>query len=451
MSWTQVTDPYEAFAKQAPSFPSPITFSQWTLSIWETSEEFPQGRWQVVDDVKYLCEPAKLRIVFSPLDLPRLDILPQTLELFRVLDVPSDFTAERIQSVSHSFGRRTVESGCQSWFHFLCKNISIKYNISNMPEVEKTTAAALGFPSSYLPQADYSWLRSGFFMHVGNNGDVTLVCFGATAKVRKRLDDFISGCAWKDTSTDPYVLFDLVLEALYREVDEAVWNMNTIFGPLEHMILDYANSKTVRRMSSKIPFAALHNCAKHIIHFSEALSSCLMVAEETSLHIGSHPYSSSNVSRRELVQTQLKERLDYRRSVLRSTQLRLKSLQKRIDNIITLSFNMVTQQDSMLMTQDSSSMKIIAAITMIFLPTTGVATVVGSQLFVSQRRADQSGWDVTTTPLFWTTWWVAIPLTLFVVVLATVWHWWMRSEQPRREMIRAASRVATFGTMGKKQ
>lgn len=104
-----------------------------------------------------------------------------------------------------------------------------------MPEVEKTTAAALGFPSSYLPQADYSWLRSGFFMHVGNNGDVTLVCFGATAKVRKRLDDFISGCAWKDTSTDPYVLFDLVLEALYREVDEAVWNMNTIFGPLEHV------------------------------------------------------------------------------------------------------------------------------------------------------------------------------------------------------------------------
>jgi hypothetical protein len=213
------------------------------------------------------------------------------------------------------------------------------------------------------------------------------------------------------------------------------------------LILEYANAKNIRKMSSKVPFSAMHNCAKHIIHIAEAIESCLMVVDSTIDNVGKHQTTEQATSR-EPVLKQLRETLQYRRSLFKSSQLRLNSLQKRIDNAITLSFNLVTQQDSMVMIQDSNSMKVIAVITMIFLPTTGVATVIGSQLFSSQVHKDGETWDVKLTPLFWTMWWIAIPLTVFVVLLAIIWHWWVHTESPTGEVVEVVKRAATFSSSG---
>ena len=103
-------------------------------------------------------------------------------------------------------------------------------------------------------------------------------------------------------------------------------------------------------MSSKIPFAAMHNCSKHIIHIAEALESCLMLVESTIENVGNHEHLARMTSQEPILK-QLRESLKYRRSLFRSSQLRLFSLQKRIENAITLSFNLVTQQDSMVMIQ----------------------------------------------------------------------------------------------------
>lgn len=211
------------------------------------------------------------------------------------------------------------------------------------------------------------------------------------------------------------------------------------------MMLEFANSKNIRKMSSKIPFAAMHNCAKHIIHIAEAIESCIMLVEATLHNVGNHNMASSPVTHGPVLK-QLCETLQYRRSLFRSSQLRLSSLQKRIDNAITLSFNLVTQQDSMVMIQDSNSMKVIAAITMIFLPTTGVATVIGSQLFLSQVRKEDQTWEVLPSPLFWTMWWISIPLTVFVIILALIWHWWTHTESPTGEVVQVVKRAATFNS-----
>lgn len=215
-------------------------------------------------------------------------------------------------------------------------------------------------------------------------------------------------------------------------------------------MLDYANSKSTRKISSKIPFAAMHNCAKHIIHIAEAIESCIMLLEATAHNVSSHKYSGRALTG-DPVQKQLIETLQYRRSLFCSSQLRLSSLQKRIDNAITLSFNLITQQDSMVMIQDSNSMKVIAAITMIFLPTTGVATVIGSQLFFSKVHDDEETWDILLTPLFWTLWWISIPLTILVVLLAIIWHWWTHSESPTGEVMQVIKRAATFSSSNTKR
>lgn len=194
-------------------------------------------------------------------------------------------------------------------------------------------------------------------------------------------------------------------------------------------MLESAHNKDFKKLNSELSFAAVHNCAKHIIFLGEVLESCTMLIDGA---INNTPKASrSETQSPSLVQEQLIETLRYRRTLFRSTHLRLSSLQKRIDNVIALAFNLVTQQGSTAMMQDSRVMKAIAAITIVFLPTTGVATVLGSQLFVSEWKGDGAGWDVKTTPLFWITWWVSVPLTICVIILAAVWQWWMSGEKKR--------------------
>jgi hypothetical protein len=171
---------------------------------------------------------------FAPLDLPQSHTVSQFLELFRLLSVPHEFVKERLQSVSHSFGTRTDSGGSCSWFHFLCKNIDIRINQGGGTwEVHNRQAELMSQES--LPQADYSYHRSGFFLRSKPKESVTLVCFGATPKVCDRLKAFANAGCWEDVLAEPHCLFDMVLEGLFQEVDATVWNMNHVFGDMEHV------------------------------------------------------------------------------------------------------------------------------------------------------------------------------------------------------------------------
>jgi hypothetical protein len=197
----------------------------------------------------------------------------------------------------------------------------------------------------------------------------------------------------------------------------------------------------------EVNFSGLHNCAKHVIHIAEAVESSILVLDGTRaiLEVDDKAIGElEDTSKRELIRRQLKDRLRYRRSLFQSTKLRLTSLQKRVENAITLSFNLVTQQDSLVMIQDSNSMKIIAAITMIFLPTTGVATVIGSQLFVTSLSANDGSWEVNVTPLFVWLWWISGPLTLFVILLAYLWHYWTHHGRPLSPLTMVLKSARTF-------
>lgn len=240
---------------------------------------------------------------------------------------------------------------------------------------------------------------------------------------------------------------------------------------LDHKsLIELASLKPKIRSKERMspPFSSLHNCSKYASFVTEAIESCLMVLESVAAQVEGDIIDNQSGSREEgeegkeeedakeerkkteekeknmrlLARRQLRERLDYRRSLFRSTQLRLASMHKRIDNMINLAFNLVTQQDSLRMIADSNVMKMIAAITMLFLPTAGVAAVSGSQLFVAERD-DGGEWDVEATPLFWMTWYVAIPLTAAVLSLAWLWHWWVHAD--RGNVLRGRGRKAKTG------
>lgn len=121
----------------------------------------------------------------------------------------------------------------------------------------------------------------------------------------------------------------------------------------------------------------------------------------------------------------LREDLLYHQSLFRSTQLRLSSLEKRIQNASNLAFNMVTQQDSLIMMQDSASVTILTTVAAAFLPITCIATIIGSQLFITSQN-DQGDPIIVTSPLIRYLYAIGIPITIVVFTTSYLWFRWRR-------------------------
>lgn len=61
------------------------------------------------------------------------------------------------------------------------------------------------------------------------------MCFASPPTVLKRLQLFIDSSLWSTACNTPYVLFNVILGALFLEVDKTVWTMGTIFSRLERV------------------------------------------------------------------------------------------------------------------------------------------------------------------------------------------------------------------------
>ena len=83
-----------------------------------------------------------------------------------------------------------------------------------------------------------------------------------------------------------------------------------------------------------------------------------------------------------------------------------------MQNMANLAFNTVNQRDSRAMRADSQAMKVVAVMTMLFLPVTAVATVCGSNFFNYDQGTGRVG-IAENFALFWA---VTLPLTLAVFV-----------------------------------
>lgn len=179
--------------------------------------------------------------------------------------------------------------------------------------------------------------------------------------------------------------------------------------------------KNILRKSSRpgqagkdIKFAALHNLQKHAIYlrenFEAALCTLESICKRHEKYIGKGPTT---------LQMSTQEALEYRKTMFLSTQRRLASLDERMANILQLSFNLVTQRDSRVMQSEALSMKMIAVVTLIFMPLSTVASVFGTQLI---RLEDEKPFHMRVSQDFWLLWIIAGPLTILVILLWRVWY-----------------------------
>jgi len=118
--------------------------------------------------------------------------------------------------------------------------------------------------------------------------------------------------------------------------------------------------------------------------------------------------------------------------MLRNFGRRAESLNARLSNEINLGFNVVVQRDSKATVEisaatrsDSASMKIIAVVTLAFLPATFVSTVFSMSFFTLSvdDATGQKHWLVSDR--FWIYWVIAAPLTIMTLIC---WSYGQRRE-----------------------
>jgi len=140
--------------------------------------------------------------------------------------------------------------------------------------------------------------------------------------------------------------------------------------------------------------------------------------------------------------------LTYRRSAFHSTYLRLTSMEKRMANLSQLSFNLVAQQDSRSFKIDNKLMMLIALLTLVFLPTSTIASIFGTQFFAFNQQQQQNptgsndsvskpASDLLVSHQFWIFWVCVAGATVTMCCMSWVYFHRMRSvvmgaKQPKR-------------------
>ncbi|KAF2687739.1 hypothetical protein K458DRAFT_257591, partial [Lentithecium fluviatile CBS 122367] len=368
------------------------------------------------------------RNIFTDLDLWESEKAHDLESLFRHFDLPDAFVAERLNSVTHSYGVMASEEGTQYlWLHSLCKHIEVETELMGRFRARKIgTKHMLAKGSALrqeLRQADYSWQRSAYLCKVESKslpGDdsgqpsegvdgvrdkrLTFICFGAPAILEKSFERLGQGGAWKRALCEPTTLFQVVFEALYQQLDSMAWRLSAVFADMEHVSLAL--------VILGVDFLEMHTVAKSVVYLIEGAEAIAMTVENM---LASYTLTaSSQHSNQALVTIQ---ELRYRRGLFQSTQLRLKSLEKRMSNVINLSFNLIAQHDNRIIQRDSTSMKTIAVATLLFLPTTTVATIFGTQFF-------DFGDAVDGGPRFRVSHWIWLFAVLSLVITSIVFVIW---------------------------
>ncbi|SMR49802.1 unnamed protein product [Zymoseptoria tritici ST99CH_3D1] len=390
-----------------------------------------------------------LRVVAAPMDATSIAELQALKSLFLHYSIPSAALAERIQSVAHSFGAQESVTDPEvhvAWSHSLYKDLNI---IQAHPETGEPTIVDMRKDPYFvqtssdngpedISQADSSWRISSTHLHVRTRSDgskcVTLLLFGAIRSLIERFQRLLANPAWRDVINEPFLLFIIVEEDLYNHIDDLAWGLADVFRGKEQWTLRRAGRRTKdnekvpngRHETEAVDFTGLHNISKHCTYLNEAVEASLCTLETMLVHI-------SQVQRHALspptrLQTAVLSSLMYRQNAFRSTQLRLRSLEKRMANVISLSFNLVTQQDSRIMQDDSNAMKAIAVLTLIFLPATGISSIFSMPFF--ELEGGKAGRKVLrVAQSFWIFCVIAVPMT---GILFGAWFMWYRAARRKR-------------------
>ncbi|KAF1962462.1 hypothetical protein CC80DRAFT_435461 [Byssothecium circinans] len=302
----------------------------------------------------------------------------------------------------HEYTRDATGSldGCNTWFRAL-----VKQTHEHAQEGQK----------------DYIWYKHNIFTRwLASTSQTILLVFDPKPVVRQRLLSaplYISSLS----TSDPYWIYDCLLEDLIDLQDKAVWGIRTLVRQTEI-------HRNARLGAPPPDFLRLHDIARHAIHVSETLDVAVTTIKMVSAchegHLRAWPASEGR-EKEKSTHALLQSKLQFYDHMLRSLRHRAASNKDRLNNEIQYAFNAVTQYDSRVTVEigraaqsDSAAMKTISFLTLTFFPATYVCAIFSMSFF---NYSPESGkWRVSSD--FWIYWVVAVPITLGTALLWKSWN-----------------------------
>ena len=241
----------------------PKVYTLQTLSWTNIGCSCEIGNHASVGDLERLPEAA-LRVIFAPLNDTQPGITAPTMRLVQQLGLPPCFLAERLRAAPYSFGHRSVEDESLLWFHYICKNVEASSELaaarlpsspiegtpqssaielhdlsSIQAKVPVVTQYDLHHDASRQSRANFDWIKSSFAIKIRRDPitnqivSVTLLCFGSSIALQDRLKGLQNDARWQQILQDPLILFSMVFDELYEEMDVVGWNLADVFGSME--------------------------------------------------------------------------------------------------------------------------------------------------------------------------------------------------------------------------
>ncbi|KAL9628001.1 MAG: hypothetical protein Q9204_006184, partial [Flavoplaca sp. TL-2023a] len=220
-------------------------------------------------------------------------------------------------------------------------------------------------------ESDGTWLKSGVFLRwrqpaVGDDdsGEVDMIIFRPTIPLQKNFECLIHRPEWRQALEDPFSLLVVVLDDLHRQVDEARAKLHEALRSAENRVLSNAGPGAT---GASFNFVAMYNIAKHVIHVKESSNAAFLAASKIAEAHRTLMFESKHRSGEKTTEG-VQALIQHKLTLLESCKLQAQSLDSRAQNMTNLAFNTVNQHDSRTMKADSQSMKVIATVTMFFLP-----------------------------------------------------------------------------------
>jgi hypothetical protein len=115
--------------------------------------------------------------------------------------------------------------------HFLCKNILL------VTKPDGTRDICGPSYEDHLAAGGPSWIQGAFFMKWNKTGgNIFLCCFGMFPKIEQRFRRFVESADNVQTALyDPYTLYVIILDELHEQLDQAVWDLISVFNSAERV------------------------------------------------------------------------------------------------------------------------------------------------------------------------------------------------------------------------
>ncbi|KAI9823575.1 MAG: hypothetical protein M1832_002356 [Thelocarpon impressellum] len=304
-------------------------------------------------------------------------------QLTRYASIPSAYWDA---SGNGSFGMRTTQlpggerAGRDSWLQILRK-------------LPRASRGRWSCPSVFLKhrEPDDGQSPTKLIVLCMDTGEALYNSLLDVAKARDAIDLMLK---------DPFHIYLLIMVEWYGWINTMYWALRDDVGEIETTTTEGdLNPATIEALD----FGRLHRLAKDVIQALEVVE--VAIRSITTMQ-KAHEGIAFDDSERAAAQ-HAQEAQEYHRMTFQGAATRITTLEKRLNNQINLAFNLVQQRDARTALRDSNSMTSIAILTLVFLPSTAIATIFSMPFFMPEAK--ESALQISPSLRYF--WAFSVPIT----------------------------------------